>query len=294
MSNGPRPAYDVALDAGARLAAAGLPSPGADARILLAHVMGIDVSQMFTAPVVGPGQLRDLDTLLERRIAGVPVQHLTGVAHFRHETLAVGPGVFIPRPETEILVDLALAVLAERPVGRRTVVELCAGSGAISLSLVRELGGVEVHAVELSDDAWPWLTRNLEGTNVRVVHGDMATAFEDLVGEVDLVVANPPYVPTAHRDLLPHDVVGRDPDLALFSGTDGLDALRVVAARAARLLRPGGWVLAEHDESHAAEALALLAPGVFDEVTDHPDLTGRPRHLRARRRLPDDMAGLGA
>lgn len=294
MSQAHRPAYDVALEAGARLAAAGLPSPGADARILLAHVMGLDVSQMFTAPVVGPGQLAELDRLLGERIDGVPVQHLTGVAHFRHESLAVGPGVFIPRPETEVLVDLTLAVLAARPVGRRTVVELCAGSGAISLSLVRELGGVEVHAVELSDEAWPWLERNLAGTGVHLVHGDMASAFEDLAGEVDVVVANPPYVPAAHRDLLPRDVVGQDPDLALFSGDDGLDALRVVAARAARLLRPGGWVLAEHDESHAAEALALFDTPDFDDVTDHPDLAGRPRHLRARRRPRADMAGLGA
>lgn len=289
---GPEPAYDVALAATGRLAAAGLPSPGADARILLAAVMGIDVSQMLLAPLVDSQQRAALDALLEQREAGVPVQHLTGEAHFRYETLRVGPGVFIPRPETELLVDLALRELSRRPPERRRVVELCAGSGAVTRSLGTELGGLELHAVELSDEAWPYLVHNLEGMAVDLVQGDMADALHELDAQVDLVVANPPYVPETVRQLLPADVVGHDPDLALFSGPDGLDAMRVVREVAARLLRPGGWVMAEHDESHADGVLELFAAPDFEDATDHDDLTGRPRHVTAKRSTANDMAGL--
>lgn len=286
------PAYDVALAATARLAAAGLPSPGADARILLAAVMGIDVSQMLMAPRVDAGQRAALEELLARREEGVPVQHLTGEAHFRYETLRVGPGVFIPRPETELLVDLALRELSRRPPGRRRVVELCAGSGAITRSLGTELGGLELHAVELSDEAWPYLVHNLDGLDVNLVHGDMAEALPELDGTVDLVVANPPYVPSGLRNSLPADVVGHDPDLALFSGADGLDALRVLSRVSARLLRLGGWVMAEHDESHVDGVLALFGGPDFEDATTHDDLTGRPRHVTARRSTVADMAGL--
>lgn len=291
---GPEPAYDVALAATARLAAAGLPSPGADARILLADVMGLDVSQMLLAPRVTPQQRAVLDALLERREQGVPVQHLTGEAHFRYETLRVGPGVFIPRPETELLVDLALAELGRRPPERRRVVELCAGSGAITRSMANEMGGLELHAVELSDSAWPYLTDNLAGIDVDLVHGDMADAFEELDGSVDVVVANPPYVPETVRAQLPGDVVDHDPALALFSGPDGLDSMHVVAAVAARLLRPGGWVMVEHDESHVDAVVALIVAAGFEDASSHLDLTGRPRHVTARRATAPDVAGLDA
>lgn len=286
------PAYDVALAAAARLAAAGLPSPGADARILLADVLGLDVSQMLLAPRVTAGQRATLDALLERREAGVPVQHLTGEAHFRYETLKVGPGVFIPRPETELLVDLALRELGGRPPERRRVVELCAGSGAITRSLATELGGLELHAVEISDEAWPYLVHNLSGLEVDLVHADMAVALPELDGTVDVVVVNPPYVPETVRGSLPGDVVGHDPDLALFSGADGLDAMRVVKDVAARLLRPGGLLVAEHDESHAEAVVDLLEGPLFEDVADHDDLTGRPRHVTARRSGGRDVAGL--
>lgn len=286
------PAYDVALAASARLAAAGLPSPGADARILLAHVLGLDVSQMLLAPRVTSAQRTALEALLERREAGTPVQHLTGEAHFRYETVRVGPGVFIPRPETELLVDLALRELSARPPERRRVVELCAGSGAITRSLGTELGGLELHAVEISEDAWPYLVHNLSGLEVNLVHADMADALPELDGRVDVVVVNPPYVPETVRASLPGDVVGQDPDLALFSGADGLDAMRVVKDVAARLLRPGGLLAAEHDESHAAAVVALLEGPSFEDVIDHDDLTGRPRHVTARRSGGHDVAGL--
>lgn len=275
--------YDVAFDAAARLAEAGVGSPAVDARLLLADAMGLEVGRMLLADDVAPDELARFEAALGRREAGEPVQHITGVAHFRYKTLHVGPGVFIPRPETEVLVDLALRILGDRPAGQRRVVELCAGSGAISLALAHEMGGLEQTAVELSAEAWPWLQRNLDGVAIDLRHGDMAEACRDLDGTVDLVVVNPPYVPTGVREFLPRDVVGVDPDLALFSGPDGLDALRVVTDVATRLLRPGGWVVTEHDESHPEQAAALFAGPHFEAVTGHRDLTGRPRFVTARR-----------
>ncbi len=271
-------AHEVAL----RLASSGSPSPGPEARRLVAHVLGVDVSRLIAAPQPTPGQRSEIDRLAERRAAGEPLQHLTGVAYFRHEELAVGPGVFIPRPETEEMVGWALRALAARPVGSRRVVELCAGSGAIAAALSTELGGVELHAVELSPEAHAYLEHNLAGRGVRVERGDMADAFPDLDGAVDLVIVNPPYIPTGHLPFLPSDVVDHEPGLALFSGADGLDAIRVVAAVASRLLRPGGLLATEHDESHQPEVAALLEAAGFDEVKGHPDLTGRPRFVSAR------------
>ena len=164
---------------------------------------------------------------------------------------------------------------------RAVVVELCAGSGAISKALAAEVPGPEYWAVELSPDAWPYLVANLAGKGVHAVAGDMADALHHLDGIVDLVIANPPYVPEDARADLPADVL-HDPDLALFSGADGLDALRVVAQVARRLLRPGGLVCAEHDDTHGASAPALFAERGFTEVTDHLDLAGRPRFVTAR------------
>ena len=281
-------AHDAMSRAVARLRGAGLPSPVPDARILLAHLLGT-TQHVLVAPDLTDAQQREFTAMVDRRLAGEPVQHITGVAHFRYEELLVGPGVFIPRPETEQLVESALELLASRPPGSRRVVELCAGSGAITLCLGRELGGVELYAIELSDEAWPWLVKNLEGIDVRLVHGDMAEAFRELDGTVDLVVANPPYVPETDRALLPSDVVGRDPDMALFSGTDGLDALRVVRDVASRLLRPGGHVVAEHDEKQSREVLELFDASDFHRTTDLNDLSGRPRYVISERL---GMAGL--
>ncbi len=273
---------DAMASAVARLRLAGLPSPVADARILLTHVLG-DSQALLMSPDPTPEQAVAFEDMLRRRETGEPVQHITGLAPFRYEELLVGPGVFIPRPETEQLVEAALQILASRPAQRRRVVELCAGSGAITLSLAREMGGVELHAVELSQSAWPHLVRNLDGVEVSLVLGDMAEAFQALNGSVDLVVANPPYVPETDRAILPRDVQGQDPDLALFSGQDGLDALHVVRDVAMRLLRPGGWVAAEHDEKQAAEVMEIFGPPHFTDTSDRADLTGRPRHVISRR-----------
>lgn len=268
--------------AAARLQSAGVESPVVDARILLTHLLGA-AQGLLIAPDPTPEQAAVFDEMIERRVAGEPVQHITGLAPFRYEELHVGPGVFIPRPETELLVEAALQVLAARPVTQRRVVELCAGSGAITLSIAREIGGVDLHAVELSELAWPYLLKNLAGVDVELVRGDMADTFSELDGTVDLVVANPPYVPETDRDVLPHDVLGHDPVVALFSGQDGLDALRVVRDVARRLLKPGGFVVAEHDEKQSGAVLQLFGAPDFERTTDSHDLADRPRYVIAQR-----------
>ncbi len=287
-------AHDAMARAAARLQAAGVESPVVDARLLLTHVLGATHGLLMASDPTEV-QARIFEGMIDQRIAGEPVQHITGLAPFRYEELHVGPGVFIPRPETELLVDKALEVLAGQPVGRRRVVELCAGSGAITLSIAREMGGVELHAVELSGDAWPWLQKNLADVDVELVHGDMAVAFPELNGIVDLVVVNPPYVPETDRALLPADVVGGDPGMALFSGPDGLTALRVVREVALRLLRPGGFVLAEHDEKQSRDVLQLFSAPEFERTGDFLDLNGRPRLVIAQRSSGaqgPDVAGL--
>ncbi len=271
-----------------RLRAAGLASPAVDARLLLSHLLDAPHGLLLAADPTSEQESR-FEDMIRRRESGEPVQHITGLAPFRYEELHVGPGVFIPRPETEQLVEVALGILAERTPDRRRVVELCAGSGAVSLCLAREMGGVDLHAVELSDEAWPYLVRNLARVDVEVVSGDMAHAFQELNGTVDLVVANPPYVPETDRSILPRDVVGRDPDVALFSGDDGMDALRVVRDVALRLLAPGGWIAAEHDEKQSAAVTALFGAPDFADTADLLDLGGRPRHVIAQ---AQGMAGL--
>lgn len=258
----------------------------AEARTLLAHVLAVDPSRLLLAEAPDAAQRATLDDLVERRLGGVPLQHLTGQAPFRTVTLAVGPGVFIPRPETEVMTGWALERLAEVAQTRPepVVVELCAGSGAITAALAAEGAPARLHAVELSPDAGPYLQRNLAGTDADVRLGDMADAFADLDGTVDLVVANPPYVPLQHWADVPAEVRDHDPLLALVSGTDGLDAMRVVADVAARLLRPGGRVCAEHAEVQHADAPAIFTRhGGFDQVADHVDLNDRPRFVTARR-----------
>lgn len=270
-------AHEVALE----LTRSGSASPGPEARQLVAHVLGVEVPRLITVDEVSSEEEARIRELVARRCAGEPLQHLTGEAFFRYERLRVGPGVFIPRPETEEMVGWALSWLAARPAGERRVVELCAGSGAITAAISGELGSCELHAVEVSPEAFGYLEANLEGRGVDLRLGDMADAFHDLDGTVDLVIVNPPYIPTTQRPFLPSDVVDFDPELALFSGADGLDAIRVVARVAARLLSPGGALVTEHDESHAAGVRDVLAAAGLQEVTTHPDLAGRDRFTSA-------------
>ena len=192
----------------------------------------------------------------------------------------------MPRPETELLAGWAIeaAIGAGRAASRPpVVVDLCTGSGAIARAVVDEVPQAEVHAVELDEGALAWAERNLAGTGVDLRHGDLATAFDDLLGSVDVVVCNPPYIPLEAWESVAAEARDHDPHLALFSGDDGLDAMRVLEQRAARLLRVGGVVGAEHADVQGESAPAVFAgAGRWQDVTDHRDLAGRPRYLTAR------------
>jgi len=277
---------------------AGVASPGVDARLLLAHalsqaspVSAADVARMVALdePVSAAAAER-FHALIAQRARRVPLQHLTGVAHFRHLDLAVGPGVFIPRPETELLAQLAIdqarhiAAKGQHPI----VVDLGTGSGAIALAVATEVPQAQVWAVELDAAAHQWAQRNVAATPDAVVHlvrGDARTALPELNGQVDVVVANPPYIPP---DAVPRDreVADFDPPQALYGlGADGLAIPRGFAHAAARLLRSGGWFAMEHAEVQAAAARQLVADvGAFTDVHTQPDLTGRPRFVVAQRR----------
>lgn len=261
------------------LAEAGVASPRADAELLAAHVLGVRRSRLPLAGRFTADQLVTYRRLVVGRVARVPLQHLTGSAPFRELELAVGPGVFIPRPETELLVEWGLSVL---PPGEATVVDLGAGSGAIALAVATERPNARVYAVERDPSALAWLRRNVSGHRVTVVEGDATdpATLSTLDGQVDLVLCNPPYVPDAVP--VPPEVA-RDPREAVFAGPDGLAVIRPVIARAATLLRPGGWLGIEHDDSHGTTVPTLLAAdGGFARITDHPDLAGRPRFTTAR------------
>ena len=265
----------------ARLEAGGVASPARDADLLLAHVLGIGLGRLPLVDALTPEQQAEYDALVARRAAREPLQHLTGTAHFRHVELLVGPGVFVPRPETELLAGWAIeqARALEAPV----VVDLCTGSGAIAKAVADEAPHARVYAVELDEAAHEWATRNLAGTGVELRQGGMADAFEELAGTVDVVVCNPPYIPLEAWESVETEVRDHDPHLALFSGDDGLVALRVLEERAALLLRPGGAVGAEHADVQGTSAPAVFArAGRWADVRDHEDLAGRARYLTAR------------
>lgn len=294
-------------DAAARLADAGVASPRADAETLLAHVAGVARSEVGRA-VVMRSAVRDVsdardvvlryDHAVERRAAREPLQHITGRAPFRYLDLAVGPGVFVPRPETEEVARVAIvearAVVEAR--GSAVVVDLCTGSAAIALAIATEVPGTRVVAVELDARAHRWAARNVAeareatGATVDLVRADARRALAGppetggLDGACDVVVANPPYVPP---DAVPRDVeVARhDPAVALYGlGPDGLEVPRGVTAAAARLLRPGGLYVMEHAEVQADPARAMVArTGLFETPVTRDDLTGRPRMVVARR-----------
>ena len=273
---------DLLAAAAERLRAAGVASPDHDAAELLAHVLGVPLGRLALADDLDAAQQQRYDALLARREQREPLQHLTGTAAFRHVELLVGPGVFVPRPETELLAGWAIEA-ARAADGTPVVVDLCTGSGAIARAVVDEVPEADVHAVELDPAAHAWAERNLAGTGVDLRHGDMSTAFEDLVGTVDVVVCNPPYIPLEAWESVAVEARDHDPHLALFSGQDGLDAMRVLERRAARLLRPGGVVGAEHADVQGESAPAVFrTTGRWRDVADHLDLAGRARFVTAR------------
>lgn len=260
------PRSDVAA-AARRLAAAGVGSPRHDAERLAECAAGDEAA--FAAYVA-------------RRANGEPLQHITGVAYFRYLELAVGPGVFIPRPETELVAQAAIDFA--RTCDAPTVVDLCAGSGAIALSVAQEVPTAAVHAVEIDAAAFEWLQRNAAGSGVHLHHDDAAIAPPALDGAVDVVVSNPPYLPIGSESALPTEVRDHDPGPALYGGPAGLDVIRTIVRRAAGLLRTGGLVVVEHDDTHGESVPDLLAAsGDWTAVADHTDLAGRPRFVMARR-----------
>jgi release factor glutamine methyltransferase len=268
-------------EATARLASAGIDTPRVDAELLLSHVIGVPRSRLLMIDTVHPSAVVALDRLVKRRVAREPLQHLVGRAPFRHVQVAVGPGVFIPRPETELLVDAVLPVL--RAAAEPVAVDLCSGSGALALAIADEVPAARVIAVELDADAGAWLNRNARRTRIEVVLGDVADpgVVGDLAGRVDAVVCNPPYVPDGTEVAAE---VRFDPKHAVFAGADGFGLLPDVIARAGELLRPGGMLAVEHDDSHERAVTELLSSdGRWRDVADHRDLTDRPRYATAVR-----------
>jgi len=268
----------IAVD---RLTGAGVESATNDASELLAFVLGIPRSRLPLVDDVTPAQAEEFGNLVGRRAARVPLQHLTGVAHFRYVELQVGPGVFVPRPETELLAGWAVEQASA--LDGVVVVDLGTGSGAMAKAIAHEVPAARVHAVELDERAHAWAVRNLAGTGVELRQGDLAHAFDDLAGRVDVIVSNPPYIPHEAWESVAAEVRDHDPELALYSTGDGLDTIRVVEHRAAHLLRPGGVVGVEHADVQGESAPAVFAAtGRWEQVRDHPDLAGRARFLTAR------------
>lgn len=269
-------------EAATRLAEAGVASAEYDAAELLAHVLGTTRTRLPLVEGVGRAERATFERLVARRASREPLQHLTGAAAFRHVELSVGRGVFVPRPETELLAGWAID-RARGAGATPRVVDLCCGSGAIALSLVDEVPGARVYAVELDPEAHTWAERNLGPVGVDLRLGDMAEAFPELDGTVDVVVCNPPYIPLDAWASVAAEARDHDPSLALWSGHDGLDAMRVLERTAARLLRPGGWVGAEHADAQGESApRVFVTAGRWTQVRDHRDLAGRARYLTAR------------
>ena len=265
-----------------------------DAELLAAHLLGVSRGELQAAVILGRPAPAGLDDLVALRATRVPLQHLTGTAPFRGFEIAVGPGVFVPRPETEQVAQVAIdaAAAAFRFTGRALVVDLCTGSGAIAIAVAREVPGAVVHGVELDVSAFTWARRNahLAAPGAVVLHhADARTALVELDGTVDVVVANPPYVPPGAVPMDP-EVAEHDPAVALYGlGADGLEVPRGIVAAAARLLRAGGLLVLEHAEVQDAAARAMVAvPGAFAPAVTRNDLTGRARMVVARRGGPAD------
>lgn len=267
--------------AASRLAAAGVASPRIDAELLAAHVAGVDRSRLMFTDDPGEGFEQAFDELVAARSRRIPLQHLIGTAPFGPLTLAVGPGVFVPRPETESLLEWACAQsLPSNPL----IVDLCTGSGALALALAAHRPDARVVAFENSPAALQFARRNAAGTRVEIVDADVTTAglLPDFDGRVDLLVSNPPYIPEAA--VLEPEVAEHDPAAALFGGPDGMAVIRPIVTLAARWLRDGAPCAVEHDDSTSELAVeAFDRDGHFTDVTARRDLAGRPRFVTASR-----------
>ncbi|MGI9144602.1 MAG: peptide chain release factor N(5)-glutamine methyltransferase [Candidatus Planktophila sp.] len=262
---------------------------GIDAEILLSHVLGISRMDLHN-PLVLEQTLESLGDsaialetfhdLLARRISHEPLQYITGYAYFRNLELKVGPGVLVPRPESELLVGAVLNHISNLPAPV-SVIDLGSGSGALALAIATEAAHSRVIAVEKSQEAIVWLKKNVEAIleDLRIVHSDVSDA---LIGiKCDVVIANPPYIEDESQ--LPRDVVEHEPAIALFGGKDGMDAPRAFITAAARLLKAEGLLAIEHNEKQG-DLIAEELRQDFFEIKLHHDLTGRPRWTSAIRK----------
>jgi len=273
--------------AAARLAEAGVQSPRADAELIAAHRHGVRRGQLNLVPDsdFDPRYWDDV----ARREAREPLQHITGTAFFRYLELEVGPGVFVPRPETEVMTGWAIDRLAEMDVAEPVVADLGTGSGAIALAIAQEVPRSRVHAVEGDPLAIGWAESNIARCAVAAPHtsgrvtlvtGDFRTALCDLDGAIDLVISNPPYIPVDAS--VPPEVGEYEPPAALYSGADGLDAIRVIEHAARRLLRPGGMVAVEHGAQQGTGVYWVFAEeNGWTRTTNHTDLAGLDRFVTA-------------
>ena len=260
-----------------------------EAEHLLAHTLGLsrmDLHNPLTVEnaLAAIGDMAIVEEtfwkLLDRRCAHEPLQYLTGVAYFRHLEIKVGPGVLVPRPESELLVESALTYI-EKLSGAVSVVDLGSGSGALALAIATEAPHTHVIAVEKSPEAIYWLKENVSfiDEKVRILESDVATALDGV--KCDVVIANPPYVPDSQE--LPRDVAEHEPAIALFGGADGMKAPRLFISTASRLLKEGGFLAIEHHEEQGL-AIADVLIADFTDILLHQDLTGRPRFTTAVRR----------
>lgn len=287
-SRAPARLSELLRAATATLAAAGVPTPDVDAELLAAHVLGLSRGALAAASLRGDdasSEARErLEELVARRAARQPLQHLTGRAPFRHLELRVGPGVFVPRPETEMVAQLAIDALRAAAAPEPIAVDLGTGSGAIALAMATEVPHARVFAAENSVDAFIWAKENFadHAPHARLAFIDLADAFPDLDGTVSVLASNPPYVPD---DAIPRDPEVRlwDPPAALYGGADGLDVVRVLSTVGRRLLHPGGTLVIEHGEWQGAPIRDLLTADGWRAAATHPDLTTRDRATTALR-----------
>jgi release factor glutamine methyltransferase len=276
----------LVTDTGVRLAAAGCVSAQAEARWLVEEAAGLEPGRLalLAGEQAGPGVQARLEAMAARRAAGEPLQYVVGWAPFGPLRIAVGAGVFVPRPETETLAERAAAHLRGSP--GRVAVDLCTGSGAIACYLAAEVTGARVLATELDPVAVAWALRNAEPLGVQVLTGDLdaplLAAVPELAGRVDVVTANVPYVPTGQLALLPSDVREHEPAVSLDGGPDGLDVLRRVLGLAGRWLAPGGWILCEIGDDQGPAAVALAAEAGLAGPAVRADLVGRDRILEGQ------------
>ncbi|GAA1445622.1 peptide chain release factor N(5)-glutamine methyltransferase [Leifsonia poae] len=271
------------------LARAGVPDPEVDAELLIGHVLGEGRGRVQALAHMGSQLSADdaatVRELAERRASREPLQHITGKAPFRSLELSVGPGVFVPRPETEQVAQFAIDALRAVPSPEPIGVDLGTGSGAIALAMATEVPHARILAVENSPEAFIWARRNVEetgATNARVVFVDLADALPELDGTVDVVISNPPYIPA---EAIPRDPEVRlyDPPAALYGGADGLDVVRIISRVAQRLLHPGGTLVLEHGELQGQEIRDLLTADGWRATATHRDLTTRDRTTTAVR-----------